>query len=304
MTYPSASDWRRRSPAAKEIAVALGGTRTANGWICHCPVVDHGRKRGDIHPSLSVQDGNRRLLVYCHAGCDSRDVLDALRARALLGDGYSSDAQPRKLMRATPLDQRILEARTLWSAAVAPDNTPAESYLRNRGIALPIPASIRYATIDLASGSKLPLMIVAVQIADGSIVAVQRTYLTWSGEKTNVRLPRETTGVLDDGAVRLAPAAEILGLAEGVEDALASIQLAAGPCWASLGASRMHRVAIPANVRELHIFADDDDAGRNAAERAANCHTGFGRSVLLRFPPQGHKDWASVAESKIERRAA
>ena len=38
-----------------------------------CPAHD------DYNPSLSVSEGKRKkLLIYCHAGCDYRDVLDAL----------------------------------------------------------------------------------------------------------------------------------------------------------------------------------------------------------------------------------
>ena len=61
--------------------------------------------------------------------------------------------------------------------------------------------------------------------------------------------------------------------------------------WCCLGAGRMHRVAIPPAVRELHIFADDDEPGRAAAERTAEEHSRAGRRVVLRYPPAGRKDW-------------
>jgi phage/plasmid primase-like uncharacterized protein len=51
----------------------------------------------------------------------------------------------------------------------------------------------------------------------------------------------------------------------------------------------MQRVAIPERVRELHIFADNDEPGRTAAERTA--HANRYRRVFLRFPPEGFKDW-------------
>ena len=48
----------------------------------HCPVPSHR----DSSPSLSVKEGDRaNVVVYCHAGCDQQDVIDALRQRGLWG---------------------------------------------------------------------------------------------------------------------------------------------------------------------------------------------------------------------------
>jgi hypothetical protein len=148
-------------------------------------------------------------------------------------------------------------------------------------------------------------MLAAVQRCEGDeIIAVQRTELTWDGTKA-VSVPRRTVGPLRDGAVRIAEATDMLGLAEGVETALAAWQLSKIPCWASLGAGRMHNVRIPDTVRELHIFADDDPAGRSAAERTSTRHIAEGRCVLTRFPPNGLNDYCAVAESLLTvRRAA
>jgi hypothetical protein len=42
-------------------------------------------KNGDAHPSLSVKDGaNGRPLLFCHAGCDFRDIVAALERMGIL----------------------------------------------------------------------------------------------------------------------------------------------------------------------------------------------------------------------------
>jgi putative DNA primase/helicase len=47
----------------QRIACALGGRRlSTGGYLCRCPVLGHGRGRGDRHPSLLVQDGETALL--------------------------------------------------------------------------------------------------------------------------------------------------------------------------------------------------------------------------------------------------
>ena len=61
---------------AETIAKALGGRKAGGGWMARCPAHD------DREPSLSIRDAdNGKVLVRCHAGCDQRDVIAALRSR-------------------------------------------------------------------------------------------------------------------------------------------------------------------------------------------------------------------------------
>ena len=126
-------------------------------------------------------------------------------------------------------------------------------------------------------------------------VAVQTTFLTRHGTKAPVASPRITTGMLGAGAVRFAKPDDVLGLAEGIETALSAQQLTGIPTWACLGATRMHRVVIPEHIRELHLFGDNDDAGRDAVNRAA--YQNRERRVVLRFPPDTCNDWNDLLTS-------
>ena len=73
-------------PSAREIAARLKGDTRPDGsgnYACHCPGPMH--KNGDANPSLSVKDGaNGRPLLYCHAGCDYRDIVAALERMGIL----------------------------------------------------------------------------------------------------------------------------------------------------------------------------------------------------------------------------
>ena len=44
---------------------------------------------------------------------------------------------------------------------------------------------------------------------------------------------------------------------------------------------------MPDLVRRVVIFADNDEAGRKAAERTAQVHRDLGRSVEIRLPADG-----------------
>ena len=46
-------------------------------YVARCPV------HGDSKPSLSIGQGqDGRILLKCHAGCDTADILDALGLKA------------------------------------------------------------------------------------------------------------------------------------------------------------------------------------------------------------------------------
>lgn len=141
--------------------------------------------------------------------------------------------------------------------------TPADLVhrcLAGRGITIPVPPTIRASTVVHLGRAQMPIMVAAVQRPDGKVVAVQTTLLTWTGKKASVSVPRITTGALGTGAVRLGPASAALGLAEGVETGLSAMQIAGVPVWCSFGTGRMHRVAVPSVVREVHTFADDENS--------------------------------------------
>jgi putative DNA primase/helicase len=296
---------------AASIGKALCGRPAGDGWLVRCPVRTHGQGRRDRTPSLHVTDGDvrGRLLVHCYAGCDPRDVLAELRRRELIGEERSApwrrSERPPSPPAEAPAHEPDAKALALWRSGLSAPGTAVEKYLQARGITVPTPPSIRFATVLHLDRVEMPVMLAAVQRPDDSkVVAVQRTMLTWSGKKAAVSTPRITTGALGLGAVRLAAATDVLGLAEGVEDALAAMQLTGVPCWACLGAARMHRVLVPARVRELHIFADDDEPGRAAAERTAEFHCNRGLKVLVRLPPACAKDYAEIVGAAANRNGA
>jgi len=278
---------------AEHVARALGGRPSPTGFVCPCPLPGHGRCRGDRRPSLSVTDGEGdRLLVHCFGGCDPLDVLAELRRRGLVEDPKRQPWPPRPSRRRAPVivAEPHPEAVALWRSAVS-RGEHVERYLRGRRIGLPIPPTIRQGAGLLYGRIPMPTMLAAVQGPDRRVVAVQETRLTWQGRKAPIDKPRWTTGKLYDGAVRLAAAGEVLGLAEGVETALSAMQLAGVPVWASLGSERLSLVRIPDSVSELHVFGDNDDPGRKAADQTAKRWTKRGITVRLRFPPDGFGDW-------------
>ncbi len=197
---------------------------------------------------------------------------------------------------------------SLWRGADHPEL--AELHLASRGINLrpkPLPAAIRghhHVRCTEDHGKYRPAVLAAISGPSGAITALQRIYVERllvsengrSPEKgtraTDLATPKKTIGTMEDGAVQLADAGSILGLTEGVEDALAVQQLFRTPCWAAVGAARMAKIWIPDTVEHLIIFADADEAGRRAAEDARKAHRG--RRVDIIYPTAPHKDFCEM----------
>jgi putative DNA primase/helicase len=269
---------------ADRIGVALNGRRNGRGWLVSCPCPNHGKGHGDRNPSLSISDGDSdRLLMRCFAGCEFNDVIDALRHRGLINDNrVERRGAPRIIPRIEP-DRLALE---LWDISEPIEGTIAEEYLQRRGILLTPPSLGHYR------GS----MIAAVHQPYYGITAIQKTPI-----KADLhRGDRMTKGPLGTGAVRLGTAQEIMGIAEGTETALSAIMLTGMSVWASLGGKRLHNVELPPFVREVHIFADNDQPGREAAYRASDAHRELGRTVKIRRPPPQFKDFNDFITSDAD----
>ena len=151
------------------------------------------------------------------------------------------------------------------------------------------PTGRRYARREISS--------VALHHNLGQITAIHRTFLTPDGNgKAQVTDPKMALGSIGDGAVRLATHGKALGLAEGIETALSAMQLFGIPVWAVLG-QRHASVALPDDVIEVQIFADNGEAGLAAANEAADIFTREGKRICLRPPPSEYDDWNDALQA-------
>jgi len=94
------------------IAKALGNAKQVNGqWLASCPVPGHGSGNGDKNPSLSITESEGKVLFHCHAGCDQREVFDAVRERNLL-----QSTPKREEISYTQHQQPVLEKEWVYRA--------------------------------------------------------------------------------------------------------------------------------------------------------------------------------------------
>ena len=110
---------------------------------------------------------------------------------------------------------------------------------------------------------KHPAMVCTFADKDGLPSTLHITYLTLDGQKALVPsakkiMPpcRPTAG----GAIRLTDIYSEMGIAEGIETALAVMKIFKIPCWAAATAGLLEKFEPPLQVKTLHIFADADES--------------------------------------------
>lgn len=280
---------------ASELVARLGGVWSPDGAMCHCPA------HGDRTPSLSIRVGEKALLFKCFAGCDTGDVIQAIRQldRSVVSNRHSTDSSLTTVLSPNWLLQRALG---LWDDARAIAETPAQLYLDRRSITL-APSVLRYHPRTPLGRGRLaafrPAMIAALHERQ-HLVALQRTFLDPNEPRRarDLANPRRMLGRPGGGAVMLAPATEALGLAEGIETALSAIMLLDIPVWATLGNERLAHIAIPDTVTRLILLPDNDRGGRLGAAKAMEAYAMPGRTVEVLWPPHGFNDWNDALRAK------
>jgi putative DNA primase/helicase len=189
-------------------------------------------------------------------------------------------------------------AARLWAAAKPIEGSPAEAYLRSRGLALAV-LDLRYhPRTPSGPGAQAifrPALLAAVRDESG-LMAVHRTFLDLAPARlADLPAPKRALGRLGQGAVRLRPPQDhTLGWAEGIENAMAATLLTGIPCWATLGTERFARVVLPASVKRLILFLDNDSGGRRAEKLARERHRHVNIEVEARHPEAAGADWNDV----------
>lgn len=278
---------------ARWLTSSLGGTWRNGSGIVSCPVEGHGRGRGDKNPSLSIAPGLKRPVVFhCHAGCSQTEVLEALKRRGAWPPSGATCliTTPPALKRPCPVSN-CADADALWASALPLAGTSGFLYLEKRQIAGAWD-DLRYrsACKHPHAGVYYPVVLAAIRRCDGSLCAVQRTFITEGGYKADVKPVRLNTGVLTDGAVQLAPPGRVLGLAEGVETALSAMKLFDLPVWAACGL-RFNKIRLPEIVQHVVLFTDHDSPGLEHAHASKRYFEELGYSVSLSFPETSGADW-------------
>jgi hypothetical protein len=268
----------RPSQELVDIVGALRGNWHGSYAMCRCPA------HADSEPSLSLRQGDRGIIVHCFAGCQSEDVLRELRRVKPASGTPMPEYRPPK---------GSANVSKIWEQGQPVTGTLAERYL----LARRLPADLEDLRFHPRCPHKprphtefKPALLVAVRERQ-QLTAIQRIFLD---PVTAYRTEKVMLGRPGRGAWRpRLNGASKLAIAEGMEDAAAFTAMHGIVCWASLGAERLHLLALSENIKELIIAEDNNAAGRAGARRAWAAYRRE-QLKLIRKTPHPFEDWAEA----------
>ena len=186
---------------------------------------------------------------------------------------------------------------------------PVTLYLRHRlvlaaGDTLAVPQALRWHPgleyhHEGQGVGRWPAMVAAITSPAGELVALHRTWLAPEGRKAPTPGPvkklSRAAGLVMGGCIRLAtPAAGLLGIAEGIETAMAACCASPVPTVAAYSAGALAAWQWPGELRRLVIFADADPAGAGAADKLRQRARAAGLAVSVMTPTTAGADWCDV----------
>lgn len=275
----------RPTAELRTLVARLKGSWHGNVAMCRCPA------HQDRTPSLSIRQGDRGILVTCHAGCNSVDVLRELSRIAKLPTFRTEDITPAPGTSGKPY-------LAIWKAASGIEGTLAETYIREvRNIWAPLNDIRFHPQCPKGKGADavyLPALIVAMR-TQGAITAIQRIFLDPATANYTEKI---TLGTSIGSAWTNGSPQRIIGLAEGFETAGAYTSLTGIQTWATMGAKRLHQLTLPPDVEKLYLLCDADAEGRRAHNRALEAYKRPGLTIETEWPPGGLNDWAQLVRKQ------
>ena len=211
-------------------------------------------------------------------------------------------------------------AASIWNETIGLEGTNGENYLRSRGINLEKirEDSIFHSLIDVGFILKQLRYHPAIYLkhlglyCEGLVARVnnqtlepegiQVTYLDGWSKLEELKDPRRSMGNIQGNAVYLAPPTKVIGITEGIEDALSVQHLFGIPTIAACGSNNVPQIELPSIVEEVQLFTDGDTAGSVASNLSIERYEDLGLTVVNKQAPfsLNVKDWNDVLKNKIQ----
>lgn len=250
-------------------------------YLASCPCPDHGRKRGDINPSLHLSvspDGT--LLWHCFAGCSQDAVREALERLAGVQPAPAPTPAPRHNAERQPATP---PAPPLTLAALATAKRLDAEKLR----------AWRVHEVPAGHAPEIPNGGLAIPYhnADGTLHAL-RYRKSLNGENRMLWRKRDTAILYGLWRLREWTSSDTLYLCEGESDTwtLWHAELPAlGVPSANIWRAEWWQLLKP--FRRIVILPDRDDAGSKMADRITEtCPADLHERVHVLLLPEGIKD--------------
>lgn len=325
-----------RRAGGKWMASGIADTGRSESLYVHLsgPKIGHWFDMGNAAPG--EDKGDMLDLIRLKLGLDAKGAID--HAKSLLGiqddfrpgqNGWGERQVPNReeierrqaeaRERAHRRDQedqaererKAKRARQLYLSGMPIGATPAERYLRGRGIALSRwPGSLRFHDDVWCQDvrAKGAAMLACIVTAAGVQIGTHRTYLARDREgrwaKLQIPNPKKVMGNMWGGFIPIAkgasgksmrdmPEGEPIYVTEGIEDALCVHMMKPDArVIAAISLANIGGLVPPPAARRLVIVADRDSNAKaqDQLERSIAAQQARGLTVELVMPPVGIKD--------------
>lgn len=195
-------------------------------------------------------------------------------------------------------DAKVAALGKVWQSAsdLSMDDAAGRYLNRRLGINTP-PKGLRFHSgMKYSNGKVYPAMLALMRYPDGKAASIHRTYLTEDGQKAPVDEVRKFMPglLLKSSSVRLCTPGPTLGIAEGIETALAASKRFGMPFWAACNATLLESWVPPTGVTRVLIAGDNDQSyrGQAAAFSLAQRLNREGFAVEVLIPRNSGTDWA------------
>ena len=217
-----------------------------------------------------------------------------------IGTGPMPEIKPK-----TDDQANRMAMRAVWEATEPPsEHSPVGLYQKNRLGRLWPSKSLREARgLRYGTATMHPAMVARISDPNDRGVNMHLTFLTEDGRKADIEPAKKVMkGTLPDGcAIRLWPAAEIMGIAEGIESAMSAAILYKMPVWAAINSTMLAKWVPPDEAKEIYIFGDNDGNFAGQAKSYALAHrlvAQFGRQVRVEIPYEPGVDWNDILKKE------
>jgi len=239
----------------------------------------------------------------------------AVKSKPLPKNAYSTNKLSKE-----EKQKRKYVLRKIYSESTPIVGTPVETYLRSRGIkgdisdlgCLRYHPNLMYFDEEMKAENKKPLwlpgMLAIYSDSEGKPLTMHRTFLKKSGEgKAEVSSQKKivaSPGDIRGGAIRIdCPIADdngdyVIGLCEGIENALSVREATGCPMWVGYSDRVMTMVKLDPRIKTVIVWADKEPsgAGARAAKDIKEKLEAEGRKVIIEMPddPREKVDWNDI----------